>query len=79
MARFMEREGLEYRPHGFRATFRTWAEEQTDAEYEVKETALGHKVGSTVERAYQRSDLIEKRRRLLERWGAFLALQKEVC
>ncbi len=27
MARLMEREGLEYRPHGFRATFRTWAEE----------------------------------------------------
>ena len=78
MARFMEREGLHYRPHGFRATFRTWAEEQTDAEYEVKETALGHKVGSTVERAYQRSDLIDKRRRLLERWGGFLAPYKEV-
>ena len=72
MARFMEREGLAYRPHGFRATFRTWAEEQTDAEYEVKETALGHKVGSNVERAYQRSDLLQKRRVLLMRWEAYL-------
>lgn len=72
MARHMEREGLDYRPHGFRATFRTWAEEQTDAEYEVKETALGHKVGSSVERAYQRSDLLVKRRALLDSWNAFL-------
>ncbi len=72
MARFMEREGLAYRPHGFRATFRTWAEEQTDAEWEVKEICLGHKVGSNVERAYQRSDLFEKRRYLLEQWGRYL-------
>ncbi|MCB1417674.1 MAG: integrase arm-type DNA-binding domain-containing protein [Notoacmeibacter sp.] len=72
MARHMEREGLDYRPHGFRATFRTWAEEQTDAEYEVKETSLGHKVGSNVERAYQRSDLIEKRSKLLRKWSVFL-------
>lgn len=71
-ARYMERDGLRYRPHGFRATFRTWAEEQTDAEYEVKETALGHKVGSNVERAYQRSDLLEKRRKLLLQWSRFL-------
>ncbi|PHP64571.1 integrase [Zhengella mangrovi] len=72
MARHMEREGLDFRPHGFRATFRTWAEEQTDAEYEVKETVLGHKVGTSVERAYQRSDLLEKRKALLESWAEFL-------
>lgn len=63
---------MDARPHGFRATFRTWAEEQTDATYEVKETILGHKVGSNVERAYQRSDLLEKRRALLERWVDYL-------
>ncbi|MCB1521089.1 MAG: tyrosine-type recombinase/integrase [Hyphomicrobiaceae bacterium] len=72
IARYMERAGLDARPHGFRATFRTWAEEQTDASYEVKETILGHKVGSTVERAYQRSDLLVKRRVLLERWAEYL-------
>lgn len=74
LARFMERDCLTYRPHGFRATFRTWAEEQTDAEYEVKETVLGHKVGSNVERAYQRSDLLFKRRELLSLWDTFLVL-----
>ncbi len=72
MSRFMEREGLDYRPHGFRATFRTWAEEQTDTEWEVKEASLGHKVGSNVERAYQRSDLLDKRRALLVGWNAYL-------
>jgi len=72
MSRMMEREGMTARPHGFRATFRTWVEECTDAAYEVKETALGHQVGSDVERAYQRSDLLEKRRALLENWATFL-------
>jgi len=72
MSRLMEREEMEARPHGFRATFRTWAEECTDAAFEVKETALGHQVGSEVERAYQRSDLLEKRRVLLDQWALFL-------
>ncbi len=72
LARFMERDGLDARPHGFRATFRTWAEEQTDAPYEVKETILGHKVGSNIERAYQRSDLLQRRRVLLQRWTEYL-------
>ena len=72
MGRFMERANFTARPHGFRATFRTWVEEQTDASYEVKETSLGHQVGSEVERAYQRSDLIDKRRVLLEQWAAYL-------
>ena len=72
MARFMEREGMEARPHGFRASFRSWAEEQTTASYEVKETCLGHVVGSEVERAYQRSDLLDKRRKLLNQWTRFL-------
>ena len=72
MSRMMEREGLDARPHGFRATFRTWVEETTDTPFEVKETALGHQVGSEVERAYQRSDLLDKRRMLLEQWAQFL-------
>ena len=75
MSRLMEREEMEARPHGFRATFRTWAEETTDASFEVKETCLGHQVGSEVERAYQRSDLLEKRRVLLDQWAVFLTAQ----
>ena len=72
MSRFMEREGYEARPHGFRATFRTWVEETTDTPYEVKESALGHQVGSEVERAYQRSDLLGRRNGLMTEWAYFL-------
>ena len=56
--------------HGFRSSFRTWAGEQTDADHAVMELCLSHTVGSAVERAYARSDLLEKRRLLMEQWGA---------
>jgi integrase len=72
MATLMKRAGLETRPHGFRASFRTWVEEKTDAQFEVKESCLGHAVDTEVVGAYQRSDRIEKRRRLLRKWEAFL-------
>lgn len=72
MSGLMRREKLTARPHGFRSTFRTWAEERTDASFEVKETVLGHRVGNEVERAYQRSDLLEKRRALITDWNGFL-------
>jgi integrase len=48
MATFMKRQGHEARPHGFRATFRTWVEEQIDTELEIKESVLGHVVDSGV-------------------------------
>jgi integrase len=73
MSRLMEREGLDYRPHGFRATFRTWVEEQTEAPFEVAEAALGHVVDGEVTRAYQRSDRLVKRRQLISAWAQYLA------
>jgi len=72
MSGLMKREGMTARPHGFRSTFRTWAEECTDASFEVKEACLGHRVGSEVERAYQRSDLLGKRLAFLTEWASFL-------
>ncbi|WP_205214830.1 site-specific integrase [Altererythrobacter sp. ZODW24] len=72
MSSFMKREGFEARPHGFRTTFRTWAEEQTDAAFEVKEGALGHQVDAGVVGAYQRSDRLERRRSLLVAWESHL-------
>jgi len=69
MARLMERRGLEARPHGFRSSLRTWLAETTDAPHEVAETILGHVSGSKVVRAYRRTDFIDKRRVLLERWA----------
>ena len=72
----MEREGYEARPHGFRATFRSWAEECTDTPFEVKEACLGHVVNKGVVRAYQRGERLEQRRVLLARWSAFLIPNK---
>ena len=72
MSRFMEREGYEARPHGFRATFRSWAEECTDAPFEVKEACLGHVVDAGVVGAYQRGERLERRRKLLEQWKSCL-------
>ena len=72
MSVLMKREGQEARPHGFRATFRTWAEECTDASFEVKEAVLGHAVDVGVVGAYQRSDRIGKRLEIMSMWHTHL-------
>lgn len=59
-------------PHGLRSTFRDWAAER-GVDYQLAEISLGHKVGSEVERAYRRSDMVERRRAVLARWADFLA------
>ena len=56
--------------HGFRSSFRDWCAE-TGKPREVAEAALAHVVGG-VEGAYFRSDLFERRRRLMDQWAAFL-------
>jgi integrase len=57
--------------HGFRATFRTWAEEVATFPHAVIEQAMGHQVGGQVERAYRRTDVLEQRRKLLDAWAAY--------
>jgi integrase len=57
--------------HGFRATFKTWASERTSFQNEIVEAALAHVVGSKVEQAYRRSDMFEKRQRLMAQWATF--------
>ena len=58
--------------HGCRASFRTFCQERASAPREIAEMCLGHVVGSKVERAYARSDLLEKRRGLMEAWARYL-------
>lgn len=58
--------------HGFRSTFRDWASEVANAPREVAEMSLAHRVGNDVERAYARSDLLDRRRALMERWSQFV-------
>jgi len=59
-------------PHGFRSTFRDWGAEQTSYPDEIRKAASGHTVGDAVQQAYQRTDLLEKRRRLMDDWANFL-------
>lgn len=60
-------------PHGFRSTFRTWGAEETNFAREMLEKAMAHAVGDETERSYDRGDLFEKRRTLMEAWAAFSA------
>ena len=59
-------------PHGFRSTFRDWGAEQTIYPDEIRKSASGHTVGNAVQKAYQRTDLLEKRRQLMIQWAKFL-------
>jgi integrase len=59
-------------PHGFRSSFRDWAAEMTDHPREVIEAALAHVVQNKVEAAYARSDLFERRRRLMNDWAVYI-------
>ena len=61
--------------HGLRSTFRDWASEVANAPREVAEMCLAHRVGSDVERAYARSDLLDKRRALMMKWSKFVVHQ----
>ncbi len=58
--------------HGFRASFKTWIQDTEAASYDVGETALAHIIGNEVERSYARSDLLEKRAVLMEKWANFV-------
>lgn len=57
------------RPHGTRTSFRTWVQDRDTCSWEVAETALAHITGSAVQRAYARSDLLERRRVAMEAWA----------
>jgi integrase len=57
--------------HGFRASFATWSAERTNYPHEIREAALAHAVSSAVERAYTRTTMLDRRRRLMTDWAAF--------
>ena len=58
--------------HGFRTSFKTWTMEQTDTPWAVGEAALAHQLGGSVEQAYARSDLFDRRRVLMQQWADYL-------
>jgi integrase len=74
-ARSMERHlrgmGVKATVHGFRSSFRDWAGNETHFPRELAEAALAHVIGDRAERAYRRSDALEKRRALMEAWCSY--------
>lgn len=72
LSKLVKELGFDADVHGFRTSFRTWAQEQTNFPREVGEAALAHIVGDAAEQAYARSDLFDKRRKMMESWAAFL-------
>ena len=72
MIAVLRRMGVAVSVHGFRAAFSTWASERTAYPVEVRESCLGHVIGSAVSRAYARSDLLDRRRQLLADWASCL-------
>jgi integrase len=63
--------------HGFRSTFKDWTRDRTRFENYVSEAALAHASGGKIEAAYARSDVLDKRRKLMGGWAAFCASSPE--
>ena len=57
--------------HGFRSSFRDYVAEKTRTPARIAEAALAHKLKDRAEAAYQRSDLLDKRRALMQMWANF--------
>ena len=65
--------GIDAVPHGFRSSFRNWAGELSGASHEACERALAHVISNKAEAAYNRTDLLDQRRKLMADWAAYLA------
>lgn len=65
-----------FTPHGFRSSFRDWADESTSFPRQIVEMALSHTVGDETELAYRRNDALEKRRKLMDAWAKFIGAAK---
>lgn len=59
-------------PHGFRSTFRDWSAERTSYPEEIRKAVSGHSAGDAVKEAYERTDLLDKRRQLMLEWARFI-------
>lgn len=71
LGRVLRRMGYDCTVHGLRSSFRDFCAERTNFSSEICEAALSHVTGSGVERAYKRTDLFDRRRKLMEEWSTF--------
>jgi hypothetical protein len=68
----LDERGDRITPHGFRTTYRTWCGDHGYPR-EIAELSLAHRIGSEVEQAYARTDLLERRRAVMSDWASFLS------
>ena len=68
----LRRLGIDAVTHGFRSSFKDWCLAETSAPWAVSEAALAHNLGNSMEAAYARTDLFERRRELMGQWAAFV-------
>jgi len=73
LLKLVREQGYAIDVHGFRTSFRTWAQERTNFPREVAEAALAHTIKDKAEAAYARSGLLDKRRKMMEAWATFIA------
>ena len=71
MSKLLRENGIPAVPHGFRSSFRDWCAEN-NIDRQLAEAALAHNVGNAVEQAYLRSDMLDLRRDVMERWAQYL-------
>jgi integrase len=79
MPMLLRRIGTDTTVHGFRSSFRDWCAESTNFPRELAERALAHALSDKVEAAYQRGDMFEKRRRLMQAWADYCTQPVEVA
>ena len=72
LSMLLRRMNVDVTVHGFRTSFRTWCSDVAHAEFEVAEMCLSHRVGNDVSRSYNRTDMLERRRPLMQSWCDFV-------
>ena len=72
LSKLLRENGIQAVPHGFRSSFRDWCSEVARVPRDVAESALAHVEGNAIVAAYARSDLLERRRALMQQWADYL-------
>ena len=65
--------------HGFRSTFRTWAEEENKYQHYVIKFSQAHQLPNKIEKAYLRSDLLQERIKIMNDWEKYIISNKALC
>ena len=76
LSKLLKENAIEGTPHGMRSAFRDFASERTNTPHAVMEAALAHAIPNKAEAAYARSDLLDKRRTLMDAWARYLAAER---